>query len=143
MTKDDMRRVTEDFVSAARTAKECGFDAIELHVGHGYLLSQFISPFYNKRRDEYGGSIDKRMEFPREVLSRILEEVGNELAVVIKFSMTDGRSGGNTINEGIEIAKIIERTGGFGINISSFLVQQVITLGTSLRLTVLRAGFGG
>lgn len=125
MSKDDMRRVMEDFVSATRTAKECGFDAIELHMGHGYLLSQFISPFYNKRRDEYGGSIDKRMEFPREVLSRILEEVGNELAVVIKFSMTDGRTGGNTINEGIEIAKILERTGGHlavlsnGMNVES------------------------
>lgn len=125
MSRDDMNRVADDFVSAAITAKECGFDAVELHMGHGYLLSQFISPFYNKRHDEYGGSIDKRMSFPREVLSKILEAVGKDLAVIIKYSMTDGRKGGNTIKYGLRIAEIIQETGAHmavlsnGMNVES------------------------
>lgn len=125
MTKDDMKRVSEDFVSAASRAKECGFDAVELHMGHGYLLSQFISPFYNKRSDNYGGTIDKRMAYPREVLSRILDAVGKDIAVIVKFSMTDGRSGGNTIKEGLRIAEILENTGAHmavlsnGMNVES------------------------
>ncbi len=125
MSRDDMNRVADDFVSAAITAKECGFDAVELHMGHGYLLSQFISPFYNKRHDEYGGSIDKRMSFPREVLSKILEAVGKDLAVIVKYSMTDGRKGGNTIKYGLRIAEIIQETGAHmavlsnGMNVES------------------------
>lgn len=125
MSKDDMNRIADDFVSAALTAKECGFDAVELHMGHGYLLSQFISPFYNKRHDDYGGSIDKRMSFPREVLAKILEAVGKDLAVIVKYSMTDGRKGGNTIVEGLRIAEILEETGAHmavlsnGMNVES------------------------
>ena len=125
MLKDDMKRIAEDFVSAAMRARECGFDAVELHMGHGYLLSQFISPFYNRRRDDYGGTIDKRMAFPREVLTRILDAVGNDIAVIVKYSMTDGRSGGNTIKQGLRIAEILESSGAHmavlsnGMNVES------------------------
>ena len=67
MSRDDIEAVTEDFVAAARTAVELGFDAVELHLGHGYLLSQFLSPATNKRKDEYGGSLEGRMKTPRGV----------------------------------------------------------------------------
>jgi len=125
MTRDDMDAIAEEFVAAARTARDCGFDAVEVHMGHGYLLSQFVSPFYNKRRDAYGGNIDKRMAFPREVLSRVLDAVGRDIGVIVKYSMTDGRAGGNTIEDGIRIAEIIEETGAHmavlsnGMNVES------------------------
>lgn len=125
MNRDDMDAIAGEFVTAARRARECGFDAVEIHMGHGYLLSQFISPFYNKRRDAYGGTIDKRMAFPREVLAKVLDAVGKDIGVLVKFSMTDGRSGGNTITEGLRIAEILEETGAHmavlsnGMNVES------------------------
>jgi len=125
MTRDDMDQIAEEFVSAAKLAREFGFDAIEVHMGHGYLLSQFLSPFYNKRRDAYGGTIAKRMAFPNEVLSKVLDAVGKDIAVLVKYSMTDGREGGNTIDDGIEIARTLENTGAHmavlsnGMNVES------------------------
>ena len=71
--------------SLARTA---GFDAVEIHMGHGYLLSQFLSPLYNRRRDAYGGSIERRVRFPVMVLQRVLDAVGKDMAVVCKLSVT-------------------------------------------------------
>ena len=62
--------MSDEFVQGARLARDAGFDAVELHMGHGYLLSQFISPLYNKRRDGYGGSLENRMRFPLRVLRR-------------------------------------------------------------------------
>lgn len=125
MTQSDMAAMTEEFVQACVLARESGFDAVELHMGHGYLLSQFVSPLYNKRRDAYGGNIAKRMKFPAEVLSRVLDAVGNDLAVIVKYSITDGVKAGNGIEEGIEVARILERTGAHmavlsnGMNVES------------------------
>jgi len=125
MNREDMDAMAEEFVVAAKRARECGFDAVEVHMGHGYLLSQFISPFYNKRRDAYGGNIEKRMAFPTEVLQRVLDAVGKDIAVIVKYSMTDGRSGGNTIKEGMRIAELLEQSGAHmavlsnGMNVES------------------------
>lgn len=125
MTRSDMDAIAAEFVTAAERARECGFDAVEVHMGHGYLLSQFISPFYNKRGDAYGGNIDKRMTFPKEVLSKVLDAVGKDIAVIVKYSMTDGRSGGNTIKEGLRIAETLEQSGAHmavlsnGMNVES------------------------
>jgi len=111
MDRSDMDAVADEFVQAALQAKDAGFDAVEIHMGHGYLLAQFITPFYNSRKDEYGGSIQNRMKFPAEVLSKVLDAVGNDMAVTVKYSQTDGKDGGNTVTEGIEIAKILQSTG--------------------------------
>ncbi len=125
MTRDDIAAMTDEFVAAALTAREAGFDAIELHMGHGYLLSQFVSRLYNKRRDEYGGSIAERMRFPAETLARVLDAVGKDMAVLVKYSMTDGVPSGNRIEDGIEVARILERTGAHmavlsnGMNVDS------------------------
>jgi len=124
MNRDQMQAMADEFVAAAQRAREAGFDAVELHMGHGYLLSQFISPLYNKRRDEFGGSIEKRMNFPAEVLRRVLDAVGHELAVIVKYSMTDGPRG-NKIEDGIAVAKRLQAEGAHlavlsnGLNVES------------------------
>ncbi len=124
MNEAELAAMAEEFVAAARHAREAGFDAVELHMGHGYLLSQFVSKLYNKRRDNYGGSIRKRMNFPSEVLRRVLDAVGKDLAVIVKYSMTDGPKG-NTIEDGIEVAKRLEADGAHlavlsnGLNVES------------------------
>lgn len=124
MDEAEIAAMTEEFVAAARRAREAGFDAVELHMGHGYLLSQFVSKLYNKRRDQYGGSIEKRMNFPSEVLRRVLDAVGKDLAVIVKFSMTDGPKG-NTIEDGIAVARRLDADGAHlavlsnGMNVES------------------------
>ena len=134
MDRDDMDMIAAEFVSAAQHARESGFDAVELHMGHGYLLSQFISPFYNKRKDDYGGTIEKRMTFPQEVLSKVLDAVGHDLAVIVKYSQTDGRKGGNTIEDGMKVAQILEETGAHMAVLSNGMNVEAITamFGSSL-----------
>src|SRR3954447_1209021 len=83
-TATDLDRVREDFAGAARNAVEAGFDAVEVHLGHGYLLSSFLSPSLNRRRDGYGGSVQNRSRFPREVLRAVRDAVGNRVAVTAK-----------------------------------------------------------
>lgn len=127
MNRDEIAAMADEFVAAAKLAREAGFDAIELHMGHGYLLSQFISPIYNKRRDDFGGTIEKRMRFPAEVLSRVLDAVGKDLAVVVKYSMTDGTAAGNQIADGVQVARILERTGAHMAVLSNGLNVESIT----------------
>lgn len=126
MTRAEMDVIAQEFVDAAIEARESGFDAVELHMGHGYLLSQFVSPIYNRRRDAYGGTIEKRMTFPREVLSRVLDAVGKDMAVLVKYSMTDGPKG-NQIREGIKVAQLLERTGAHMAVLSNGLNVESIT----------------
>ena len=134
MNRDDMDLIAQEFVDAAQHAKESGFDAVEIHMGHGYLLSQFVSPFYNKRRDDYGGTLQKRMTYPTEVISKVLDAVGKDLAVIVKYSQTDGREGGNTIDDGIEIAKTLESAGVHMAVLSNGMNVESITamFGSSL-----------
>jgi len=133
MDEVEIAAMTQEFVAAARRAKEAGFDAVELHMGHGYLLSQFVSKLYNKRRDQYGGSIEKRMNFPSEVLGRVLDAVGKDLAVIVKFSMTDGPKG-NTIEDGVAVARRIEADGAHLAVLSNGMNVESITamFGSSL-----------
>jgi 2,4-dienoyl-CoA reductase-like NADH-dependent reductase (Old Yellow Enzyme family) len=111
MTEADMERTAGEFAEAAARAARAGFDAVELHLGHGYLLSQFLSPATNRRRDAYGGSLANRMRFPRRVVERVLETVGTQLAVLAKINLSDGFSGGLEIGEAVEIARQLEKDG--------------------------------
>jgi 2,4-dienoyl-CoA reductase-like NADH-dependent reductase (Old Yellow Enzyme family) len=108
---DDLVRVRDDFVRAARNAIEAGFDAVEVHLGHGYLLSSFLSPKLNRRKDSYGGSLDNRARFPREVLRAVRDAVGDRLAVTAKLNMADGVAGGLWLEESLEVARMIEADG--------------------------------
>jgi 2,4-dienoyl-CoA reductase (NADPH2) len=122
-----MTQVIGEFVQGARLARDAGFDAVEIHMGHGYLLSQFLSPLYNRRRDAYGGSPEARARYPAEVLGRVLDAVGKELAVVCKLSVTDGARGGNTADDGARIAKVLDAAGAHLLVLSAGLNVESIT----------------
>jgi 2,4-dienoyl-CoA reductase-like NADH-dependent reductase (Old Yellow Enzyme family) len=107
----DLERVSDDFERAARCAIDAGFDAVEVHLGHGYLLSSFLSPKLNRRHDEYGGSVEARAKFPRSVLRRVRDSVGDRVAVTAKLNMSDGIAGGLWLDESIEVARLIEADG--------------------------------
>jgi 2,4-dienoyl-CoA reductase-like NADH-dependent reductase (Old Yellow Enzyme family) len=111
MTRADIAQVVEDFADAAKSARELGFDAVEIHLGHGYLLSQFLSPAFNRRRDAWGGSLENRLRFPLEVLARVRGAVGEDLAVIAKTNLDDGLDDGLHIDEAVEIAAAIEASG--------------------------------
>jgi 2,4-dienoyl-CoA reductase-like NADH-dependent reductase (Old Yellow Enzyme family) len=91
--------------------RDAGFDAIEIHLGHGYLLSSFLSPRLNKRSDEYGGKLEHRARFPRQVVQGVRDAVGRDVAVTAKLNMTDGVRGGLWLDESIEFARMLERDG--------------------------------
>jgi 2,4-dienoyl-CoA reductase-like NADH-dependent reductase (Old Yellow Enzyme family) len=107
----DIAHVTELFASGARVLRDAGFDAIEIHIGHGYLLSAFLSPRLNKRTDEYGGSLENRARFPRAVVNAVREAAGREIAVTAKVNMTDGVRGGLWLDESIAFARMLEADG--------------------------------
>ena len=111
MTRADMDRVIAEFVAAARIAVQAGFDAVELHMGHGYLLNQFISPLSNRRRDEYGGSAENRVRFPAEVLRAVAREVGGSIAILAKINLLDGVSKGATVQDAIVAARALYAAG--------------------------------
>ena len=100
-----------DFATAAHLAIQAGFDAVEIHAGHGYLLSQFMSPYTNKRKDKYGGSLANRMRFPAMVIQRVRGVVGPDFPILVKMNIRDGMKGGLEPDEAIEAAKIFESAG--------------------------------
>lgn len=111
MTVADMDQVRREFVAAAKLAREAGVDALELHMGHGYLLNQFISPLDNRRRDEFGGTPANRVRFPASVLAAVKDAVGKELAVIAKINVADGVRGGATAEDGCITAAALEAAG--------------------------------
>lgn len=111
MNRTDMDQVRQQFVTAAKIAREAGFDALELHMGHGYLLNQFISPLDNRRRDEYGGSPANRVRFPASVLAAVKDAVGKDLAIIAKINVADGVPGGATADDGCVTAAALEAAG--------------------------------
>jgi 2,4-dienoyl-CoA reductase-like NADH-dependent reductase (Old Yellow Enzyme family) len=111
MTDADFARVTDDFTSAARRAVEAGVDAIELHLGHHYLLSSFISPKLNGRSDEWGGDVERRSKFPRQVVRAVRDAVGDKIALTAKLNMVDGVKGGLSIDESVATAQLLEADG--------------------------------
>jgi 2,4-dienoyl-CoA reductase-like NADH-dependent reductase (Old Yellow Enzyme family) len=111
MTEEDIKRVREDFGKAAGIAVRAGFDAIEIHAGHGYLLSQFLSPWTNHRKDRYGGTLENRLRFPTEVIKHVRETVGPGYPILVKMNCEDGFKGGLTIDEAVQAAKRFEAEG--------------------------------
>src|SRR4051812_48093121 len=93
-TGADIARIRDAFASGARVLREADFDAVEIHMGHHYLLNAFMSPRFNRRKDEWGGSVEKRARFPREVARAVRDAVGDQMAVIAKFEMTDAVPGG-------------------------------------------------
>ncbi len=110
-TEDDLRRVTGQFADGARLLAAAGFDAVEVHLGHNYLLSAFLSPNLNTRTDAYGGSIVARSRFPRQVLEAVRRAVGTKVAVTAKLNMADGVRRGLWLEESLEVARLVEEDG--------------------------------
>jgi len=110
-SEGDLRRVIGDFTSAGKVAADAGFDALELHFGHGYLISAFLSPSLNRRKDSWGGSLENRARLAREVATAVREAVGNEIALIAKFNMADGVAGGFWLDESIVAAGLLEADG--------------------------------
>jgi len=115
MTEADIDHLVGTYADAARLMQRVGFDAAEIHFGHGYALSQFISPRTNRRTDAYGGSLENRMRLPLRVLDAVKSAVGGELAILGKISMTDGVKGGVSWDEGVEVARMLGRAGIDGL----------------------------
>jgi 2,4-dienoyl-CoA reductase-like NADH-dependent reductase (Old Yellow Enzyme family) len=111
MTERDMDRMVNLFVIAAERCYDAGFDAVEIHMGHGYLLNQFLSPLDNQRTDVYGGSPENRARFPARVLKAVKKAVGDRIAVMAKINVADGRSKGAQLEDGVITAKILEQAG--------------------------------
>jgi 2,4-dienoyl-CoA reductase-like NADH-dependent reductase (Old Yellow Enzyme family) len=111
MREADFERLERAFADAGHLAVEAGFDALEIHVGHGYLLSQFLSPYNNRRRDAWGGSLENRARFPRQVLRAVREAADGRTAVYAKLNMDDGFEGGLLLEEGVQVARWLEEDG--------------------------------
>jgi 2,4-dienoyl-CoA reductase-like NADH-dependent reductase (Old Yellow Enzyme family) len=152
VTEDDIARVTRDFERGASIAVQSGFSALEIHLGHNYLLSSFLSPRLNKRRDRWGGSLKNRARFPRQVVRAVRDTVGDQVAVTAKLNMADGVRGGLWIDESIQIARMLEAdgaldalqlTGGSSLNNPMYLFRGDVPLkefGATLPPTM-RLGF--
>lgn len=124
MKPADFRHVREGFRNAVTVARESGFDAVEVHAGHGYLISQFLSPYTNHRRDAYGGSFENRTRFMKEVMGEVMEAAGTDLGVVVKMNLRDGFQGGMEIGESIEVARILETMGVHALVLSGGFVSR-------------------
>ena len=107
----DLTRITRAYVASARTLVRAGFDVLELHMAHSYLISSFLAPGLNRRRDRWGGSLENRARLGRQVARAVRDEVGTEAAVTAKVSVGDGFRGGVTTDEGLEFARLLEADG--------------------------------
>lgn len=118
MTIDDIKLVAKAHGEAARRVKESGFDAVQIHAGHNYLLNQFLSPYYNRRADEYGGSIENRARAVIECYDEVRKAVGKDYTVMIKITCTDFTEGGFSFDDCLTFCKMLEKKGIDCIEIS-------------------------
>jgi len=110
--------VVEHFAAGARRVKESGFDAVQLHCAHNYLLSQFLNPLVNQRDDRYGGSLENRRRVVIEVYDAVRDTVGKEFPILVKLNTTDGPQGGISIQQALDVAKVLATRGLAAVEIS-------------------------
>ncbi len=108
MTKEEILHTVKKYGEAAKRIQTIGFDAVEIHCGHSYLMSQFISPYYNKRTDEFGGSVENRLRFPRMVLEEVRRQVGPWFPIIVRISAEERVPGGNTLEDTLEYLTYID-----------------------------------
>jgi len=124
LKKKEILALVNDFGNAVKLSKEAGFDCVEIHAGHGYLISQFLSPYTNKRKDEFGGSLENRMKFMKMVMTEVMKAAGNDMAVVVKTNMYDGFKGGLSMDECLTIAKELEKMGVHALVLTAGFVSK-------------------
>ena len=119
ITEEEIGEILDAFGQAARRAREAGFDAVQVHGAHGYLFSQFLSPFTNQRTDRWGGILSNRLRLHRETYRKIRNAVGEDYPVLIKLGVEDGFAGGLTLAEGTQACRLLAETGYDAIEVSS------------------------
>jgi 2,4-dienoyl-CoA reductase-like NADH-dependent reductase (Old Yellow Enzyme family) len=124
LKEKEIEELAEDFGRAVCLARQAGFDCVEIHAGHGYLISQFLSPYTNRRHDSFGGSLDNRMRFMRMVIKRVMEAAGDDMGVLVKMNMHDGFRRGMQREECLEVARELERLGVHAIVLSAGFVSK-------------------
>ncbi|MCP4369733.1 MAG: NADH:flavin oxidoreductase, partial [Deltaproteobacteria bacterium] len=118
MTEKDIERIIKAFVQACRRVRESGFDAVQFHGAHGFLINQFLCPYTNRRNDRWGGSIENRMRFLREIYYRCRQQVGDDYPILIKINAYDNMKKGLKLKESIVMAKMMAEMGFDGIEVS-------------------------
>jgi len=121
---EEIMDLVELFSDAAWRVKQAGFDSVELHAAHGYLISQFMSPYLNRRTDRYGGSLENRMRFPLEIIRSIQRKCGKDFPILVRYSADEWVPGGREINESIEVAKMFEKAGVAALDISQCIQES-------------------
>lgn len=139
MTEEDMDRVATYFAKAAVIGKRGGFDIVNIHAGHNWLLGAFFSPIENHRRDQFGGSVENRARFPKMVLERIREYVGDDMIISMRFSGCETIEGGITLEDTIKTLKIMEETADI-IQCSAGMIHRELTEGFTFPLQYMRHG---
>lgn len=112
MKPSEITAMAKAFGQAVHLAREAGMDAVEIHAGHGYLISQFLSPYTNHRKDEYGGSLQNRMRFMKMCMDEVMKAAGQDMAVLVKMNMRDGFKGGMELDETLEVARTLQNECG-------------------------------
>lgn len=120
----------DDFAYAIKRAKDANFDGVQLHAGHGFLLSQFLSPYYNRRKDMWGGSLEKRANFVIEILKKAKLLVGADFPIIIKMNGEDGLKSGLKLSDSIKLAKLFEAEGLAGVEITSGVGEKALGFGS-------------
>lgn len=124
LKKEEIYELVKDFGKAVNLAREAGFDCVEIHAGHGYLISQFLSPYTNRRHDEFGGSLENRMRFMHLVIEEVMRAAGDDMAVVVKVNMHDGFRRGMQREECIKVAQELERLGVHALVLTAGFVSK-------------------
>ena len=125
MSKKEIKKIIGQFIDGAERAQKAGADGVELHAAHGYLIQQFLSPYTNRRTDEYGGSLENRLRFLREIVEGIKARCSKDFPIIVRLSVDEfyekiGKAGiGYTVEEGVQMAKAIEKMGADAIDVSS------------------------
>lgn len=124
MRDEEIVAMSRSFGAAVRLAKEAGFDCVEIHAGHGYLISQFLSPYTNHRHDRWGGSLENRMRFMQLCMEEVMKAAGSDMGVLVKMNMDDGFKAGMHYDETIRVAKELERLGAHALVLSGGFVSR-------------------
>lgn len=124
LRKEELPVLAKQFGNAVNLAREAGFDSVEIHCGHGYLIDQFLNTYFNHRKDEYGGSLENRMRFMTMCIEEVMKAAKDDMAVIVKMNMRDGlKYPGTTLDESLQIAKRLQELGVHAIVLSGGLVS--------------------
>lgn len=124
MRADELPEMAKAYGRSVCLAREAGFDAVEIHAGHGYLISQFLSPSTNHRKDEFGGTLANRMRFMEMVMEEVMKAAGNDMAVLVKMNMRDGFRGGMELDESLQVARKLQELGAHALVLSGGFVSK-------------------